>query len=116
MSALEVFKEFFPQLADCLSKEYPIFYAKLVQSGLISQPSTSDTAESILYTAIKSALDSDDTAPFEKLLVVMEECDSMQLNELATSIRQRLQDGAGGGAAADDTLSGKKPCVFSYHL
>jgi len=99
MPALDVYYEFNPQLINSLPMKDAKFSSQLVKKGLFSgnmkakvkaQPTDADSAEYFLDNVIEKPLSNEDTEPFEKLLMVMEQFNNQSLKKLARNIRKKL--------------------------
>ena len=100
MDAKKIFKEFNPKLVHSLPLQDSYFMAKLTQQDLfygnlkeevMAARTQADAAANFLYKVVERSLDIDDTEPFDKLLLVMEEFDNLTLNKLAKEIKQNLK-------------------------
>ena len=105
MSALDVFHQYYAKLVSSLPIKNDLFTAGLAQNHLLhdkmkfeiaAKETNANAADYFLQNAIKPALDSGITEPFEKLLTVMEKFDGV-MESLAVDIRQKLK--VEGGAA-----------------
>lgn len=102
MTALDVLREFYPELVSSLPMKDDVFIDMLDKKGLFfgnvsaavqSKPTAADAAVYFIDNVIERSLRGSSvyTELFEKLLVVMEEFNTQSLKQLATSIKQKLK-------------------------
>jgi len=106
---MDIFTQFYPQLVSSLPMKDVQFTAYLKQKDLFSgntkskvksEPTPQEGAEYFLDNVIEPPLKNDNTGPFKDMLSAMEEFNSKPLQELASTIRQKLEGGAIGNSSA----------------
>jgi len=106
MTALDVLREFYPELVSSLPMKNESFMEMLDQKGLFfgnvsatvqSKPTSADAAVYFIDYVIMRSLSGScaSTELFKKLLIVMEEFGIEPLKQLADSIKQKLEGEVG---------------------
>ena len=102
----QVYSSYMAKLVKCLPMDDPLFIAELSTENLLpgntqatiqSLPTSADKSSYFLTQIIKPAIDTESTSSFDKLLIIMENCEFLHVQQLARNIKADIAKTNGPG-------------------
>ena len=123
----QVYTSYMAQLVKCLPMDDPLFIAELSTKNLLagntqatiqSHPTSADKSSYFLTHIIKPAIDTESTSSFDKLLIIMENCEYLHVQELARKIKAEIAktNGPGTGTHIYNSLIYDYMCIIIVEL